>query len=125
MRTLGRVISDARKAAGLTQRDLAALVLRESGERGISAAYLNDIEHDRRTPNGSYLMTQLAQALYLDPEYLLVLARGQVPEDVMAMASRVDQDTYRDALRLFRTTLQKKEKPESVSPVPPSDGSSG
>jgi transcriptional regulator with XRE-family HTH domain len=107
---LGRAIREARKAAGLTQRQLAGCVVQETGEQGISSAYLNDIEHDRRTPSGAHIIRQFAKALKVDADYLLLLA-GQIPHDVVDMVSAVDEKTYKDALRLFREALRKKHQP--------------
>ena len=44
--TFGRAIVAARKAKGLSQKDLAALIHKEEDEGSISPQYLNDIEHD-------------------------------------------------------------------------------
>ena len=43
--TFGRAIATARKEKGLSQKDLAALILKEDGT-AISPQYLNDIEHN-------------------------------------------------------------------------------
>ena len=50
MTSLGRLIASARKDKQLSQKELAALVLKEDGE-AITPQYLNDIEHDRRSPS--------------------------------------------------------------------------
>lgn len=105
MKTFGSVIAEARKRAGITQRNLAAQIVREKGAIGISPAYLNDIEHDRRTPSGSSIVGSLADALKLDAEYLLILAAGLLPSDLAEKAAKVDQRTYKDALALFRKAL--------------------
>ena len=91
----------------MTQRDLAASIVRTSGSVGISTAYLNDIEHDRRTPSSADLVAGFARVLDLDPDYLLFLAGGQLPADLTQKASSVDQKTYRDALALFRQALER------------------
>ena len=51
VKTFGGAISEARKAKGWALKDLASRVLREDKE-AISLQYLNDIEHDRRSPPG-------------------------------------------------------------------------
>lgn len=107
IRSQGTAIREARISAGLTQRDLAAKIVQENGERGISPAYLNDIEHDRRRPSSSHILTEIARALRMDSDYLLLMA-GQVPSEMSSMISRVDERTYRDAFRLFREALRKK-----------------
>ncbi len=48
--TFGLAIAKARKAKGLSQKELAALVVKDEEGGAISPQYLNDIEHDRRSP---------------------------------------------------------------------------
>ena len=57
--TFGRIIADARKALGMSQKELAARTRKEGGG-AISPQYLNDIEHDRRNPPSEYIIEQLA-----------------------------------------------------------------
>jgi hypothetical protein len=47
MKTFGQVIREARKKAGITQRELAARLKREDG-RAVDPPYLNAVEHDHR-----------------------------------------------------------------------------
>ena len=49
--TFGGAVASARKALGLSQKELASRVLKEGGT-SITPQYLNDIEHDRRSPTG-------------------------------------------------------------------------
>jgi transcriptional regulator with XRE-family HTH domain len=77
--TFGSYISDARKKRGISQKELAALILREDGE-AISPQYLNDIERDRRNPSSDHLIGQFAEALGLQIEYLQYLV-GKLPDD--------------------------------------------
>lgn len=79
--TFGSAIAAARKAKGLSQKELAALVMKEEGEGCISPQYLNDIEHDRRSPTSDHLIKQFAQAISEDENYLFVLA-GKIPDDL-------------------------------------------
>ena len=53
--TFGGAISEARKAKGWALKDLASRVLRED-EEAISPQYLNDIEHDRRSPSSDSMV---------------------------------------------------------------------
>lgn len=78
--TFGEIIASERKKQELSQRDLAARVLREDG-KPISPQYLNDIERNRRNPPSEEIIKELAQALSLDPEYLFFVA-GQMPPDL-------------------------------------------
>src|SRR6185437_10681435 len=77
-KTFGQVFSEKRRAMFMTQRDLASQIKRED-DVAISAAYLNDIEHDRRSPSPD-VVKQFAKVLKLDPEYLTYLA-GRFPHD--------------------------------------------
>src|SRR6266446_3259081 len=77
--SFGKIVSDARKAKELSQKELAGLIRREDGE-AISPQYLNDIEHDRRSP-APEVIVQFAKILDLSPDYLHLLA-GKWPEDV-------------------------------------------
>ena len=78
--TFGRAISSARKSKGWSLRDLAERVLREDGTP-ISVQYLNDIEHDRRSPSSDRMVRQFAEALGISGDWLYYLA-GRFPEDV-------------------------------------------
>lgn len=77
--TFGEFVSLARKAKGMTQKQLTEKVKREDGD-SISPQYMNDIEHDRRSPS-SEIILQLASVLDLNPDYLHFLA-GRWPGDV-------------------------------------------
>lgn len=79
--SLGRAISDARKAKGLSQKDLAALIKREEGDGTISPQYLNDIEHNRRTPGSDHMIQQFASVLGLSENWLFIIA-NRVPAKV-------------------------------------------
>ena len=78
--TFGTYISDTRKKMGLSQKQLAELIEREEGG-AISPQYLNDIEHDRRSPSSDHMIQQFARVLKVAADYLYYLA-GRVPADV-------------------------------------------
>src|SRR5215468_11994972 len=78
--TFGQVLSEARRASGLSQRELAARILKEDGEP-ISPQYLNDLERDRRNPPAPHFLKQFSDVLDLPEEYLDFVA-GQLPEDL-------------------------------------------
>jgi len=88
--TFGRAIAAARKAKGLNQKELAALVMKEEGEGCISPQYLNDIENDRRSPTSDHLIRQFAQVLDEDEGYLFVLA-GKIPDDLRQKVKNRDK----------------------------------
>ena len=75
--TFGQVITEARKKAGLNQRELANRIRKEDGEP-ISQPYLNDIEHDRRNPPSDALIEQFAVALKV-PSDILYYWAGRIP----------------------------------------------
>jgi transcriptional regulator with XRE-family HTH domain len=78
--TLGRAISEARKAKGLSQKDLAARIKREEGDGSISPQYLNDIEHDRRSPSSDHMIQEFSRELGLSENFLFFLANRFPPE---------------------------------------------
>ena len=78
--TFGTYISDMRKKMGLSQKQLSELIVREEGGT-ISPQYLNDIEHDRRSPSSNHLIQEFARVLKVGTDHLYYLA-GRVPADV-------------------------------------------
>ena len=78
--TFGRAISKARKAKGWSLKDVASRIRREDGQT-ISPQYLNDIEHDRRSPSSDHMVQQFAEVLKIERDWLYYLA-GRFPEDV-------------------------------------------
>jgi transcriptional regulator with XRE-family HTH domain len=78
--TFGQAISQGRKKKGWSLKDLCLKVRREDGEP-ISPQYLNDIEHDRRSPTSDRMVLQYAEALDIEADWLYYLA-GRFPQDV-------------------------------------------
>ena len=76
--TFGRYIYETRKEMGLSQKQLAEMIEREEGGGSISPQYLNDIEHDRRSPSSDHMIQQFARTLKVSANYLSYLA-GRVP----------------------------------------------
>src|SRR3546814_7067475 len=62
----GRQISKARKAKALSQKELAAKIMKEEDGTAISPQYLNDIEHDRSSPTSDHLIRQFAELLNIE-----------------------------------------------------------
>lgn len=83
----------------MSQKELASRVKRDDGV-AISPTYLNDIEHDRRSPTAHHMIEQLANVLALDIAYLSYLA-GQFPSDVSGL-KRVPEETFSAAWQAFR-----------------------
>jgi len=104
MKTFGSIISEARRAAGLSQKELAAKVKKEDGQ-AISAQYLNDIEHDRRNPPNEFLIAQFATLLKLDKD-VLCLSAGTIPEDLQKMAA-AQPEKVQEAFKAFRKAVKK------------------
>ena len=103
----GKIIADARKKAGLSQKELASKIKKEDGNP-ISAQYLNDIEHDRRNPPSEFLIAQFAKELKVSKEYL-VLAAGSLPEEVQEALTTANPEKVEKAFTAFRRTIKKKE----------------
>ena len=102
--TFGRAISQARKALGWSQKVLAQKILREDGE-SISPQYLNDIEHDRRSPSSDRMVQQFADVLGMEEDWLYYLA-GKFPVDLRER--KLTQQEVAKAMIAFRSTPNKK-----------------
>src|SRR5439155_24170381 len=100
----GQIIADARKALGISQKELAERIKKEDGEP-ISPQYLNDIERDRRNPPSEYLITQLAKELKLSKTYLLAAA-GTLPQDLQQIVVDSDPKDVERAFQAFRKTIK-------------------
>lgn len=96
--TFGRAISQARKNLRWSQKELASKILREDGEP-ISPQYLNDIEHDRRSPSSDRMVLQFAEVLSIDADWLYYLA-GKFPADVRGR--NLSQKQVSDLMVAFR-----------------------
>ena len=102
--SLGQAIVAARKAKGLSQKDLAAAIMKDDDLGAISPQYLNDIEHDRRSPTSDHLIRQFEKVLGIEEGYLFVLA-GKIPDEMRRKAR--DPAKVSEAFRAFRRTLTK------------------
>src|SRR2546430_14604732 len=97
MKTFGQVLREARKKAGITQRQLAARLKREDG-RPVDPPYLNAVEHDHRYPPADYLIGQMAKIVGISPDVLHFHADRQPP----AVKTEADEERLRGAYRAFR-----------------------
>lgn len=102
--TFGAYISEARKKAGLSQKDLAGRINKEDG-LPISPQYLNDIEHDRRNPPGEFILNQLAKELDLSLDYLRYLSGRLSPDDIQNVQ---DPEKVAEAFKAFRRIIKGK-----------------
>jgi len=100
--SFGRAVASARKKLGLSQKDLAAKIIKEDGE-AITPQYLNDIEHDRRSPSSDHMVNQFAEVLQISPDILYWLAR-RVPDDIAR--ANVGPAEIEKAFAAFRRSLK-------------------
>ena len=101
--SFGQYIAQERKRINLTQKGLAAKIKRSDEDKPITPQYLNDIEHDRRSPSSPELITTIAEALGVDPDVLYVLA-GRMPSDV-SRKQLADPQAVARAMKAFRRAL--------------------
>lgn len=99
--TFGGVIARARKEANLNQKQLAALIKKEDGVP-ISSPYLNDIEHDRRTPSSDYMIKEFSRVLQV-PAVILYYAARRLPAS--AYKASVDEERVIAAFEAFQREL--------------------
>lgn len=104
--TFGKVIAEARKKLKLSQKDLAALIIKEDGQ-AISPQYLNDIERDRRNPTSDFLTEQFAKVLNVPVEILCYHA-GELPADIKGI--KADDKNVIAAYKAFRKALGEDKK---------------
>lgn len=103
--SFGQTIARARRSKPLSQKELAAMIVKEEDGAPISAQYLNDIEHNRRNPTSDHLIRQFAKALKLQEEILFFLA-GKIPDDLRRKAR--DPAEVTKAFVNFRKALTKR-----------------
>jgi len=103
--TFGKYIAEVRKQKGMSQKQLAEMIHHEEGG-SISPQYLNDIEHDRRSPSSDHMIQQFAGVLKVSANYLYYLA-GRMPAQIRrANMPPNDVDEWVSAFR--RTTPPKR-----------------
>ena len=102
--TFGDLVASFRKKKGMSQKELAGKIRKDDGDP-ITPQYLNDIEHDRRNPGSSQLISEFSRVLGVEKDKLYFLA-GQVPEDIRS--SSVDLKKVAGAFAVFRRTLTDK-----------------
>ena len=100
MKTFGQVLRDARKKAGLTQREVAGRLRRQDG-RVVDPPYLNAVEHDHRYPPEDFIIEQLSKIVSISPDVLYFHANRQ-PPDVKTEAGQAQVEA---AYRAFRKAL--------------------
>lgn len=103
--SFGRAIISARRQLSWSQKDLAGKILKEDGQP-ITPQYLNDIEHDRRSPSSDHMVQQLASVFDINPHILYWLAR-RVPDDLAQPGVNVSPGQIENAFLAFRRELKK------------------
>lgn len=101
--SFGRAIASRRKELKMSQKDLAAKIRKEDGTP-ITPQYLNDIEHDRRSPTSDHMVKEFARVLGLNADVLYWLA-GRVPQDVKRR--HISPEKIDQAFTAFRKALEK------------------
>ncbi|MCK1705038.1 helix-turn-helix transcriptional regulator [Bradyrhizobium sp. 146] len=104
MSSFGRAIASARKQRAMSQKELAAKIVKEDGE-AITPQYLNDIEHDRRSPSSDHLVSEFARVLKIDPLALYGLI-GMLPEQDRKLIRKSTPDQVNQAFVAFRRHLK-------------------
>lgn len=102
--SFGRAVSSARKAKRLSQKELAAIIKKEDGEL-ITPQYLNDIEHDRRSPSSDHFVKQFARVLGIDENVLYSIV-GILPEEDRKLVKRATPEKITEAFMAFRKHLK-------------------
>jgi len=97
----GQIITEARKKAGLTQKEVAARLKREDG-RPVDPPYLNSLEHDHRYPPSDHLIEELAKILGISPDVLYFYA-NRLPADIKRDA---EHKSVQAAYQAFRKALK-------------------
>jgi transcriptional regulator with XRE-family HTH domain len=107
--SFGSLIASARKEQKLSQKELAEKIIKEDGQ-AITPQYLNDIEHDRRSPTSDYLVKQFAKVLRhpdVTVELLTALA-GVLSEADRKLVQKATPRQVEQAYHAFRRELGKK-----------------
>jgi transcriptional regulator with XRE-family HTH domain len=101
MKTLGQFLTERRKALGLNQKEMAALI-NNRDDKPLSTAYLNYLEHDRGVPP-DYLLDQFAEILRVERDVLYFWTR-RMPPDIEPGEASTEQIVA--AYRAFRRELK-------------------
>jgi transcriptional regulator with XRE-family HTH domain len=103
MKTIGEFIAERRKALGLSQKELAALIKNRDG-KPLSMPYLSYLENGRGEPP-EYLLEQFARVLRVERDVLYFWTRRMPPEVATGEAS---PQQVTAAYRAFRRELKGK-----------------
>ena len=104
MSSFGSAVASARKKMGWSQKELAAKIIKEEDQAPITPQYLNDIEHNRRSPTSNHLVKQFARVLDIDADVLFAII-GMLPEKERKLVSKSNPAAVGEALIAFRRKL--------------------
>jgi transcriptional regulator with XRE-family HTH domain len=92
--TFGSQLRTLRRAAGVTQRELAV-------RTGLDFSYISKVENDRNSPPAADSIVKICKVLEVPPESLLAL-KGRIPSDVQESISNnvAAQEFLRETHRL-------------------------
>lgn len=107
MSSFGSAVASARKTKGWSQKELAAKIIKEEDATPITPQYLNDIEHNRRSPTSNHLVNQFARVLDIDAEVLFAII-GILPEKDRKLVSKSTPGAIGEAFVAFRKKLERK-----------------
>ncbi len=105
MSSFGAAIASARKAKSMSQKELATRINKEDGQ-SITPQYLNDIEHDRRSPTSDHMIGQFAKVLAI-PEGVLYVLSGVLPDEHKKLVPNSTPEKVDAAFMAFRTALKR------------------
>lgn len=105
MPSFGDIISEKRRELGISQKDLAAKILKEDGTP-ISPQYLNDLEHDRRHPPSEHFIEQFSEYLSIPSDQLYYSAGELAPDMIQTDA---DENLVVKAYSAFRKVIKQQE----------------
>jgi transcriptional regulator with XRE-family HTH domain len=95
--TFGVALRARRRAAGMTQRDLAE-------QSGLDFSYISKLENDRLPPPAADTVVTLCRILGIPAEELLSLT-GKIPSDVQAtLSTSVNAQRFLSEARQMRLT---------------------
>jgi transcriptional regulator with XRE-family HTH domain len=114
MRIFGQVMTEARKRARLSQKEVAERLKREDGSP-VDSPYLNPVEHDRRRLPPDHLVEQLAKIPGISADYLFYHAR-RMPSDLNGEIEHEEVEAAWQAFRkVFTVKSQARRKDEEIS----------
>ncbi len=105
MSSFGGAIASGRKVKSMSQKELATKIIKEDGQP-ITPQYLNDIEHDRRSPSSDHMIRQFAKALSIGENILFGLS-GVLTQQDLKDVRRAKPEQVDQAFVAFRRALKK------------------